>query len=173
MDGLDGDRLLKTARGSLEDFFSGVNRLPSGGPRRGSFVTLRKNGELRGCIGYMAAVDDLYPQTYVLARDAAFRDWRFEPLEKDELESVRIEVSVLSPMKVIGSLDDFRLGLDGILVTLSGHRAVFLPEVVSETGWSKEELLSALSAKAGLDRNAWRSSDALFQTFTSEVFREL
>lgn len=170
----DGKLLLSIARASLTDYFASCCGGPeAGGGRHGSFVTLRKGGALRGCIGYMSAVDELYPQTYRLAREAAFQDWRFEPVRKEELGSILIEVSVLSPMREIAGLDDFCLGRDGILMSLGTRRAVFLPEVAKETGWSKSELLSALSRKAGLPADAYKSPDCSFMTFTSEVFNEV
>ena len=121
MSGYEGDRLPCIARTSLEDFFSGQARdMGDGGGRHGSFVTLRKGGDLRGCIGYMAPLDTLYRQVYALARQAAFHDWRFPPLGEDELAKVRIEVSVLSPMKDIACLDEFVPSRDGILMTCRG-----------------------------------------------------
>ena len=170
----EGSRLLSIARQSLVDAFAErVADIDNLGGRYGAFVTLREKGVLRGCIGYMSAIDTLHRQVYRLAREAAFHDWRFPPLEERELETVWIEVSVLSPMKSIASLDEFTLGRDGILMTLSGHRAVFLPEVALETGWDREDLLCALSRKAGLAPDAWKSSAAAFETFTSEAFHEM
>lgn len=170
----DGRELVALARESLEDHFLGRSRqLPDKGGMHGAFVTLEEDGALRGCIGYMQGVESLYRQVYTLAREAAFSDWRFPPLGEDELAKVTVKVSVLSSMETIGSLDDFVLGRDGILMTICGRRAVFLPEVALETGWSKEEELAALSRKAGLPPDAWKSPDALFQTFTSEVFSEV
>lgn len=169
-----GRELLDLARGSLEDHFLGRSRqVPDRGGMHGAFVTLEEDGALRGCIGYMQGVDSLYRQVYKLAREAAFSDWRFPPLAEDELAKVSVKVSVLSPMATIGSLDDFVLGRDGILMTICGRRAVFLPEVALETGWTKEEELAALSRKAGLPPDAWKSPEAAFQTFTSEVFSEV
>lgn len=174
MSGYEGARLPCIARTSLEDFFSGRDRnIDDGGGRHGSFVTLRKDGDLRGCIGYIAPMDTLYRQVYALARQAAFHDWRFPPLGEDELAKVRIEVSVLSPMKDIAGLDEFVPSRDGILMTCRGHRAVFLPEVADETGWTKDEMLAALSRKAGLPPDAYLDADASFMTFTSEVFHEV
>ena len=158
MSGYEGDRLPCIARTSLEDFFSGQARdMGDGGGRHGSFVTLRKGGDLRGCIGYMAPLDTLYRQVYALARQAAFHDWRFPPLGEDELAKVR----------------EFVPSRDGILMTCRGHRAVFLAEVADETGWTKDEMLAALSRKAGLPPDAYLDADASFMTFTSEVFHEV
>lgn len=172
---MDYDRslLLKTARKSLETYFSGEEYvIPSTQIRRGAFVTLRKHGTLRGCIGYMTGIEPLYKEVFILARDAAFNDFRFPPLERAELEELTIEVSVLTEPEKIETLDEFVLSRDGIIFSQNGRRAVFLPQVADETGWDKNTLLSELSLKAGLGRNSWKSPDAVFMTFQAEVSDE-
>ena len=142
------------------------------GERSGAFVTLRKNGELRGCIGYMEAISDLESEIKMLAREAAFSDPRFPPLSLSELPLCTIEISLLTKPERIGGPGDFVLHRDGIIISLYGRRAVFLPQVADETGWSKDEMLSALSEKAGLPHDAWKDSNAVFHTFQAEVFSE-
>lgn len=165
--------LLALARKSLETAFDGPDcPVKETDERYGAFVTLREHGELRGCIGYMVPIDYLERQIRTLAREAAFDDPRFDSLRWEEVGKVRIEISLLTPMEEISSLDEFVPGRDGIMLTLDGRRAVFLPQVADETGWSKEEMLSALSVKAGLPRNAWKRPDAVFETFQAEVFSE-
>ena len=170
---MEKDKLLKTARTSLETAFSGgYTELPESSIRRGAFVTLYKGGKLRGCIGYLTGIEPLYREIYNLARAAAFDDYRFPPLKEEELDEIEIEISVLTEPEIINSLDDFILGRDGIIMALGNHRAVFLPQVADETGWTKKEMLEALSVKAGMEKDAWTSDEAIFSTFQAEVFSE-
>lgn len=166
-------KLLELARSSIKSAFTGEQlSIPDTNMRHGAFVTLRIGGELRGCIGYLEPVAPLYRQISILARDAAFRDYRFEPLSAEELERCKIEISLLSHPVPILSIDGFELGRHGIIMSKGNRRAVFLPQVAEETGWTKDELLSALSRKAGLPSDAWKAPDASFSVFTAEVFSE-
>ncbi len=140
--------------------------------RYGAFVTIRKDGRLRGCIGFLEPASGIEDEIARLAREAAFSDPRFPPLPLSELPLCTIEISLLTkPERIAGPLD-FTLHRDGIIMVLGGRRAVFLPQVADETGWTKEEMLSALSEKAGLPPSAWRSDEAVFLTFQAEVFSE-
>ena len=166
-------KILQIARKSLESAFSGKGiDIPSSDLKQGAFVTLRKSNALRGCIGYLEAVADLESEIAQLAMDSAFSDPRFPPLSPSELEECTIEISLLTKPIEISSLESFILHRDGIILSLSGRRAVFLPQVADETGWTKEEMLSALSLKAGLPSDAWKSGEAVFRTFQAEVFSE-
>ena len=142
------------------------------GIRRGAFVTLRKNGELRGCIGFMSGIDDLYKEIISLSREAAFEDFRFPPLSEEDLPLIDIEISVLTEPEIIENPLSFNLGKDGIIFTLNGRRAVYLPQVATETGWNRIEMLQSLSLKAGLPSDSWKSNEAVFMTFQAEVFSE-
>jgi AmmeMemoRadiSam system protein A len=137
---------------------------------RGSFVTLKKNGMLRGCIGYVLSVKPLYQQIADLALESAYEDPRFPKLQKEEFPLLEIEISVMSVPKKINDLSEFKLSRDGIILTVGSNHAVFLPQVADETGWTKDEMLSALSRKAGLYPDAYKRKDAQFLTFTAEVF---
>ena len=173
MSDYDKDLLLRCARKSLETYFSGeAFSIPETDIRRGAFVTLRKGERLRGCIGYLEGIEPLYKEVFHLAREAAFSDYRFPPLREAELGAITIEVSVLTVPKTIKGLDEFTLSSDGIIITLHGRRAVFLPQVADETGWDKERLLTELSLKAGLSEDAWKSPDAVFMIFQAEVTDE-
>lgn len=166
--------LLEIARKSIEDAFRGIapDEYQDDARRNGAFVTLRKGTSLRGCIGYITGLCGLKRQIALLARDAAFSDYRFPPLSESELPLCTIEISVLTEPKEIAEPDEFIPGRDGIILTALGRRAVFLPQVAEETGWSREEMLSALSEKAGLESNAWKDKDSVFMTFQAEVFSE-
>jgi len=139
----------------------------------GAFVTLHEKGELRGCIGSLIGRAPLYLTVRDMAVESAVGDPRFVPLKLSELASVEIEISVLSPMKRVNSADEIKLGTHGVLVKNGLNSGVFLPQVAVETGWSKEEFLSALcSQKAGLAPSAWKDKDTELYIFTAEVFSE-
>jgi AmmeMemoRadiSam system protein A len=166
------------------DFEQIVERLKSLGEdypmllsRRGAFVTLKKSrsedeASLRGCIGSLVANLPLYEEILRLALEAAFHDPRFHPVTSDELEQIRFEISVLTQLSPIGSYHDIRIGTDGIMLSCSGRRAVFLPQVPVEQQWDLETTLTHLCLKAGLDQDAWKDSLCSFEVFQAEVFGE-
>lgn len=138
---------------------------------RGAFVTLKKHGELRGCIGHMMEDEPLAKIVGTMAIQAAFNDRRFNPLAADELKDVEIEISVLTPMKPVGGYSDIVVGRDGVFLTKDGRSAVFLPQVATEQKWSREQTLDNLCHKAGLDFGCWKKG-AQFSTFQAIVFGE-
>ncbi len=135
----------------------------------GAFVTLKRKGQLRGCIGYIRGVKPLYQAVLENGINAAKKDPRFNPVAPGELEGLDVEVSVLSPLRPIASWDKFKVGEQGITLTKDGHTAVFLPEVATEQGWDREQTLSQLARKAGLPADAWRAG-ANFEVFTSTQY---
>jgi AmmeMemoRadiSam system protein A len=137
----------------------------------GVFVTLHEDGELRGCIGYIEPVKPLYLAVMENAVSAAFRDYRFLPVEPAELDKIDIEISVLTPKEQIASAETFIPGKHGIIMEAEERRAVFLPQVAAEQGWNRETTLWHLCLKAGLPGNAWEKG-AKFWVFCSEVFGE-
>lgn len=138
---------------------------------RGVFVTLKKKGELRGCIGRIIGDEPLSKLVGAMAIQAAFNDRRFHPLTANELKDVEIEISVLTPMKPVAGAADILVGRDGVLLSKDGHSAVFLPQVATEQGWSREEMLDHLCLKAGLTAGSWKKG-AQFSTFQAVVFSE-
>jgi len=136
---------------------------------RAAFVTLRKYGALRGCMGHITPLDALYRSVIITAVNAALHDGRFEPVTSDELSELTVEVSVLSTTSLIPSFKQFEVGKQGVILRKGSRRAFFLPEVAAERGWSREETLTVLSNKAGLAPNAWRSG-ASFEVFTSQIY---
>jgi MEMO1 family protein len=138
---------------------------------QGAFVTLKKDGELRGCIGHMSEDTALGQTVGGMALQAAFHDPRFVPLELRELSHVEIEISVLTPMKPIASSDEIMIGRDGVLLSKAGTSAVFLPQVAVENKWNKSEMLENLCRKAGLATGCWKR-DARFRVFQADVFSE-
>lgn len=144
---------------------------PSFHEKRGAFVTLKKYGELRGCIGNMTPDLPLYQTVGRMALSAAFHDSRFPRLSLSELKDVQIEISVLTPYQRVESVDQIRVGPDGVLLKRSGRSAVFLPQVAPEQGWTRNEMLDNLCRKAGLASDCWKQ-DAEFHTFQAVIFSE-
>ncbi len=168
--------LLKYARTTLERIFA-TETVPlprnlgkSMTVRRAAFVTLRKHGELRGCIGNMTEDRPLGTVIGAMALQAAFNDPRFEPLNQAEMSEIEIEISVLTPFSEVRSADEIVLGRDGVILRKGNRQAVFLPQVATETGWSKETFLDQLCFKAGMRAGEWKEAKLL--TFQAEVFSE-
>ena len=138
---------------------------------QGAFVTLRKKGELRGCIGQMTAAGPLRRVVGAMAFAAAFEDPRFSRLQANELKDVEVEISVLTPFREVASAGAILPGRDGVLLQKGRSSAVFLPQVATEEGWDRNELLDNLCVKAGLSRGCWQSG-AKLSTFQAEVFKE-
>lgn len=135
----------------------------------GAFVTLKKHGYLRGCIGFIEPIKPLYQAIIENAVNAALRDHRFRAVKHQELADLEVEISVLSPMVEVDSYKDFKVGYHGIVLSKQGRKAVFLPEVAVEQKWNREQTLEALSQKAGLPKDAWKKG-TLFKVFTSQVY---
>lgn len=169
--------LLRFARRSIERFLAGgipplARDLPPALDRKqGVFVTLRKRGALRGCVGHTGEDVPLGRATGMMALHAAFRDARFAPLAPSELGEIEIEVSVLTPLAQVAGPSAIRIGEDGVALRMAGRFALFLPEVAVENGWDRAALLDNLCAKAGLPEGACRSGAELY-TFHSVRFRE-
>ena len=142
---------------------------------QGVFVTLKTNGELRGCLGrFVSDVVPLYRLVSEIAFSSAVNDSRFthNRLKPSEINQLEISISVLSPLKQIKNPLDFELGQHGIMIKSGSRSGCFLPQVATETGWSKEEFLSQLCAgKAGLPADAWKMEDVEIYTFTAEIIK--
>lgn len=138
---------------------------------RAAFVTLKKAGQLRGCIGDIFPSQPLYKSVLSNAINAAFADRRFSPLQKEEFNDITIEISALTRPRSVPSSDRIRIGTDGIVLNKAGQSAVFLPQVPGEQGWDLNETLSHLSIKAGLAADDWKEG-AAFLVFQADVFGE-
>ena len=138
---------------------------------QGVFVTLKKKGELRGCIGRIIGDEPLCKLVGKMAVQSALNDRRFSPLTADELNAIEIEISVLTPLKQVSGAGDIVVGRDGVLLSKDGHSAVFLPQVATEQGWKREALLDNLCLKAGLSTGCWKQR-AQLSTFQAIVFSE-
>ena len=133
-----------------------------------AFVSLHRNGDLRGCIGTLSFDEPLASSVARSAHSAAFEDPRFSPLRSDELSGLSLEISILArprpalPGEVIA-------GLHGVALELGSHRATFLPRVAREQGWTRRQLLEETCLKAGLPADAWRDPALRLEVFTSET----
>ena len=135
----------------------------------GAFVSLHKQGRLRGCIGHFGEDVPLHEIVAEMARAAAFEDPRFMPVTMDELKDIDIEISVLTPMRRIQSLDEFELHRHGIYIRRGYRSGTFLPQVADEVNWTKEEFVSHCAQdKAGIGWDGWR--DAELYVYEAIVF---
>lgn len=168
--------LLRIARAGLREYFRS-GRLPPGKPHRdsltadaGVFVSLHADGQLRGCVGSFDEVEPLYKAIQNMAVGAATRDPRFDPVGRDDLPNVEIEVSVLGARQPVGAAAEIQPGVHGVAVTLGPRRGLLLPQVATEHGWDAETLLEQTCAKAGLPGDAWKRDDVKVERFTAQVF---
>jgi len=139
----------------------------------GAFVTLRKNGELRGCIGEFEPKEPLYKVIQRMAAAAATEDPRFPPVSASELRDIKIEISVMTPKRKIENWKEVELGKHGVVVQKGLHTGTFLPQVATETGWSLEEFLSQLCwQKAGLPPDCYKDPSTNLYIFEAQVFEE-
>ncbi len=139
----------------------------------GCFVTLKNQDRLRGCIGQFTADKPLIELIAEMAKASATGDPRFfaDPITAGELNQLDIEISVLSPLQLTHQPLSLRLGTDGIYIKRAGTSGCFLPQVATETGWSKEEFLSYCCAhKAGLPPDAWKDAETQIYLFTADIF---
>ncbi len=171
--------LLKVARDTVEAV---IKREPIENPQSddpelnapcGCFVTLKNHGRLRGCIGQFISESPLIELVVEMAKSSATGDQRFfaDPISAGELDQLDVEISVLSPLQRTNEPLSLRLGVDGIYIKKGRTSGCFLPQVATETGWSKEEFLSYCCAhKAGLAADAWRETETEVNLFTADVF---
>lgn len=138
--------------------------------KRGVFASLYLFGELRGCVGFIQAINSVYRAVAEAARAAAFDDTRFYPVTLEEAPQLQIELSILSPMQPI-SADAVEIGRHGLLIGLHGRRGLLLPQVPVEHNWDRVTFLEQACRKAGLPQDAWQKG-AVIEAFTAEVFGE-
>jgi AmmeMemoRadiSam system protein A len=139
----------------------------------GCFVTLKNHDQLRGCIGQFVSDKPLIELIIDMAQASVSGDPRFldNPITEEELNELDIEISVLSPLQKTDDPLSLRLGIDGIYIKRDHASGCFLPQVATETGWSKEDFLSYCCAhKAGLPADAWKDPQTEVYLFTAEVF---
>jgi MEMO1 family protein len=175
----DKRKLLEIARNTIE-YYTRTGNIPdirsesfSKGLllKRGVFVSLHKKGDLRGCIGHFEGDNPLWSIVQEMAVSSAFRDYRFRPVDADEMAKIDIEISVLSPLRRIASEKGITLGKHGIYMRKGNQSGTFLPQVATSTGWSKDEFLGHCARdKAGIGWNGWK--DAELFVYEACIFSE-
>ena len=150
------------------DLFKALQTLDSAELCCGVFVTITKQGSLRGCIGCITSTDPLQTTIPTYAIQAAINDPRFPALTRSEYEDIELGLSILTPPTPISSPSDIIIGQHGIIFNYQGSRSLFLPEVAPEQGWDLEATLSQLANKAGM--NASVCIEAQYEVFESIKF---
>lgn len=178
-----GKKLIKLARDSISSAFSNKkihiekyeNEFPE---KQGVFVTLHKDKELRGCIGFPEPMFPLYKAIFKAARAAAFEDPRFPAVESEELKNIEIEISVLTVPKLIKVktpeeyLQNISIGDDGLIIRETYFSGLLLPQVFTEWNCDAKKALEMTCEKAGLDRNAWQDLSNKIYKFQAQIFAE-
>ncbi len=139
---------------------------------RGAFVTLRKSGELRGCIGYTSAEKPLYLTVRDTATLAALRDTRFPPVSASELPQIDYEISVLSPLRRVLDIRQIKVGQHGLLMKNGAYEGLLLPQVPVEERWDRQRFLEETCGKAGMGSSCWKDENTDIFMFTAVVFGE-
>ena len=175
------ENLLKLARFTLKYYFNhghppAVEEIPiKVSPvlkeKKGAFVTLKKHGELRGCIGFIRPIFPLYKTVMQASLQAAFADPRFLPLRQEELKEIDIEISVLGPIIPVKKVEEIRIGRDGLIIKKDGQQGLLLPQVATEFNLDRLKFLELTCKKAGLSPSAWKKGASIYR-FTAEVFGE-
>lgn len=169
--------LLKLARKSIADAFDSKETIfesddPELSSMSGCFVTLEKEGDLRGCIGYVEGVERIKDAVIRMAREAAFGDPRFYPLSENELDETEIEISILTPLERVESIDEIKVPGDGLLMRSGRRSGLLLPQVAVDWGYGRDQFLSQTCIKAGLSRDCYKSAETKIFKFQAEIFSE-
>ena len=181
----EGKFLVKIARESIETFIKERKKVkvPENTPdtlkeEMGAFVTLNKNGLLRGCIGYPEPIAPLINAVIDVSISAAVNDPRFSPVKINELDDIEIEVSVLTKPEIIEVekpeeyMDKIKVGVDGLIIEKGPYKGLLLPQVALEWDWNVEEFLYNTCVKAGLTADCWLYPDITVYKFGSQIFNE-
>ncbi len=136
-----------------------------------AFVTLKKKGHLRGCIGHVIARAPLYKCVADVARAAAIHDVRFSPVTWKEVDALQMEISVLTQPRSV-SPEEVEVGRDGLIVSSAGRTGLLLPQVPLEWGWDREEFLNHTCRKAGLPEGCWKDPSTRLESFRAIVWGE-
>lgn len=153
-----------------EDFMEPENVSGHLREERGVFVTLKREGRLRGCIGYIVGTMPLVEAVTEMAKSAAFRDPRFPPVGKDEFDSLEYEISVLTPLRRIANSGEVIVGRHGLLMKRGIRQGLLLPQVAVEYGWNREQFLDHTCEKSRMEPGCWKDPDTEIYVFSAEVF---
>ncbi len=178
----EGKELVALARKAIS-YFHATNSIYSSVPfskrlkeKRGVFVTLKtKSGDLRGCIGLPYPIRELWFATIEAAVGAAFNDPRFETVKASEMDSLIVEISVLSKPEVVlheELSEGIEIGKHGLIVEKGSRSGLLLPQVAVEYSWDLEEFLKQTCLKAGIAPNSWKNEDTLIKRFSAQIFVE-
>jgi AmmeMemoRadiSam system protein A len=173
----DRQTALRLARNAIREFLENGNEIEppqndAFNELRGAFVSLKMDGELRGCIGYAEPQLPMGRTIVRCAIHAATEDPRFLPLKLSELDLVRIEISLLTPLQKISDPAEIEVGKHGIVISSGMRRGLLLPQVAVEYDWDRETFLKYSCQKAGLHDDAWKSPLTSIYIFSAEVFGE-
>jgi AmmeMemoRadiSam system protein A len=151
-----------------------VLREPKGrlAEKRGAFVTLHLDGQLRGCIGFIFATKPLWQTVVETAGSAALRDPRFSPVTPDEVDSLNIEISALSPLQKLDDIEEIQIGRDGLLINYQGKSGLLLPQVAAEHHWDAKTFAEQTCRKAGLPRQTYLEQETEIFVFSAQIFSE-
>ena len=139
------------------------------GHKFGAFVTLKVDGQLRGCIGRLDTESPLWGKIPELTRAAAFEDNRFPPLNESELDRTDIEITIMGPPIEISDPNEVEIGRDGLIIERGFNRGLLLPQVAVEHGWTLDTFLEQTCLKAGLETDAWQQSGVKIYRFEGIV----
>lgn len=175
--GAEKRALLRIARESIEAELDGKKQPGAAGngvleENRGAFVSLKKRGKLRGCIGFIEARKSLVRTVEEMAVAAAFQDPRFPPLRKEELKDLKVEISVLTPLRRVADVGEIEVGTHGLYIRRGGRAGLLLPQVATEWRWDRDAFLKETCRKAGLAPDAWRDPETEIYVFSADVFGE-
>jgi AmmeMemoRadiSam system protein A len=174
----DRNELLRLARATLEIYLTGGTTLQYRAEGQGlhahagAFVSLHHGEDLRGCIGQLIADQELFRIVQHCVISAATEDSRFSPVTHEELPDLNIEISVLTPLRLMEDIQEIEIGKVGIYVTRGSRRGLLLPQVATQYNWDRETFLSQTCRKAGLPLDAWKDSGTSIQLFEAQVFSE-
>jgi AmmeMemoRadiSam system protein A len=140
--------------------------------RNGCFVTIKQNEQLRGCIGNFQSEQPLFKEVAQMAQASAAKDPRFYPLKDEDLDNFSLEISVLSPLHKVETIEEIEVGKHGVYIEKSFYRGVLLPQVATEHNWDRQTFLKQTCIKAGLPTDAWEADDADIYVFSAQVFGE-
>lgn len=167
--------LLKIAKKAIDEYVRNdkILNLEINNPKFKSdgavFVTIKKKGLLRGCIGHIEPIMPLYESVLKNAIAACSSDPRFPPLKKEELKDVEVEISILSPLNKIENVNDIEIGKHGLVIKKGSHRGILLPQVATENKWNRQTFLEQLCFKAGLPPQTWKEAE--LYSFTAEIIK--
>jgi uncharacterized protein len=177
---LDTDKaeLLKLARTTLETYLANGKIPPHQASsealleQKGAFVSLHQGDELRGCIGILVADQELFKIVQHCVLSAAMEDTRFISVTRDEVDSLSIEISVLTPFRRIQDINEIEVGKHGLYIVRGEYRGLLLPQVATQYRWDRLTFLKHTCLKSGLPESAWRDPQTVIYTFEAEVFSD-